>query len=114
MLLVATASPGSVFGFISIEVVTHFSGEGEGYIGELVVDECAEGTGIGRMLVARAERWAREQGFRILTLETGAANERARGFYNRLGFREEGVRLTKVLDGPSETAAGAASVLRDR
>jgi ribosomal protein S18 acetylase RimI-like enzyme len=40
--------------------------------------------------------WIR--GFRTLTLVTGAANSGARSFYDRLGFLEEEVRLTKLLN----------------
>jgi len=97
-LLVAVDERDRPEGFVSVEASTHFSGEREAYIGELVVDERREGRGIGRALVDAAEAWALARGYRTLTLETGAANHDARGFYARLGFLEEGVRLTKVLE----------------
>ncbi len=52
---------------------------------------------MGQALVAACEQWAREQGYAFLSLETGAANTRAIGFYHHLGFQEEDVRLVKVL-----------------
>lgn len=96
-LLVASDPTGEVLGFIGVSASEHFSGEPEGYIGELVVDERAEGRGIGQALVTKAETWARSRGFRTLTLDTGAANHRARRFYANRDYLEEGVRMTKVL-----------------
>jgi len=84
----------AVVGVISIRPRRHFTGELDGYIGELVVATPAARRGIGRSLVAAAETWAREQGLVNLTLHTGAANRSARAFYGALGFAEEEVRLT--------------------
>ena len=97
-LFVAEQPRDRVVGFISVESSKHFSGQCEASIGELVVDERCEGIGIGRLLVSAAERWAIEHGFDVITLVTGAANHEARRFYDRLGYREEEVRLTKILD----------------
>jgi ribosomal protein S18 acetylase RimI-like enzyme len=87
-----------VVGYVSVSSTEHFAGERDAYIGELIVDERFEGRGAGRLLVEAAEQWAREAGYRCITLHTGAANARARGFYARLGYTEEDVKLTKVLD----------------
>ncbi|MFI9589442.1 GNAT family N-acetyltransferase [Nonomuraea sp. NPDC052265] len=62
-----------------------------------VAPEAVRG-GLGRRLMAAAEEWARDQGLRHVTLETGAANTTARRFYAALGYTEEGVRLTRSLD----------------
>lgn len=96
-VFVAEVSQGEIVGFISVGRLTHFSGEPRAYIGELVVDEAAERHGVGRQLVAAAESWAREQGYRLIALDTGAANARSRGFYARLGYQEEQVTLVKEL-----------------
>lgn len=87
-----------VVGFVSASTREHWSGDLDAYIGELVVDRAAEGRGVGRALVAAVENWAVGRGLTRLTLETGAANAPARSFYRRLGFAEEDVRLTRVLD----------------
>lgn len=70
----------------------------DAYVGELVVSAPHERRGIGRALMARAERWARDRGLAHLTIETGAANLAAREFYTRLGNVEEDVRLTRELN----------------
>src|ERR1700678_3697624 len=86
-----------VAGVITIRPSTHFTGERDGYIGELVVAERDSRRGIGRALVAAADAWASDHGLRNLTLHTGAFNAGARAFYAALGFAEEEVRLTRPL-----------------
>jgi len=96
----ALSADGDVVGVLSIRPSRHFTGEHDGYIGELVVAEHAGRRGIGRSLVAAAEAWARDHGLAHLTLHTGAYNTSARAFYAALGFAEEEVRLTRqVLPG---------------
>ncbi|MET8869934.1 GNAT family N-acetyltransferase [Nonomuraea sp. NPDC004580] len=87
-----------VVGVVSVNTQDHFTGTPEAYVGELAVAAHAARMGVGRRLVAAAEEWARGQGVRHLSLETAAGNASARGFYAALGFREEAVRLTRVLD----------------
>ncbi len=88
---------GNVVGFVSLSTSRHFAGEVDADIGELVVDAAHTGRGLGRALVAVAERAAIERGHRCITLTTGAANERARTFYADLGYQPEDVSFTKVL-----------------
>ncbi len=96
-VLVAEDTQGRCLGFVSVSRQRHFTGEEQAYIGELVVAEEAEGQGVGRVLVAGAEAWGREQGYRLIALQTGMANRHARGFYERLGYDEEDVTLVKGL-----------------
>lgn len=84
-------------GFASISHAKNFTGEPQAYLGELVVREDAEGHGIGNALIKACEEWSRNQGYPILVLDTGTANEHARRFYQHLGFQEESVRLVKQL-----------------
>ena len=88
---------GVVVGFVHAGERAHFSGERDGYVGELAVAEHAARRGVGRALLAAAERWAAGRGLRRLTLETGAANGTARAFYAALGYQEEDVRLSRDL-----------------
>ncbi|WP_345565767.1 GNAT family N-acetyltransferase [Nonomuraea rosea] len=87
-----------VVGVVSVNRQQHFTGVTDAYVGELAVDPRVVRGGVGRMLMAAAEGWARRQGLRHLTLETGAANITARRFYAALGYREEGVRLTRPIE----------------
>jgi GNAT superfamily N-acetyltransferase len=65
-----------------------------GEFGMLVTDPEHRGTGIGRRLVAHAERWARRQGLELMQLEllvprtwAHPVKEFLRGWYQRLGYR---------------------------
>ncbi|MBM2613971.1 GNAT family N-acetyltransferase [Actinoplanes sp. LDG1-06] len=86
-----------VVGLVSVAERRHFAGELDAYVGELVVDAGHEGQGVGSLLMRAAEDWGRRRGLGRLVLETGAANRRARAFYDRLGYVEEDVRLSKPL-----------------
>lgn len=94
--LVATVDD-RVVGFVSLSTTTHFTGEIDAYIGELMVDEAFAGRGVGRALVEAVEQAAVEQRFQRISLTTGAANDGALAFYDRLGYRAEDVNLVKVL-----------------
>lgn len=96
LVLVAELS-GAVVGFVTAVERRHWSGARDAYIGELVVDATVEGQGIGRSLLDGVRDWARHRGIGAITLETGAANVRARAFYAAAGFADEDVRLTQVL-----------------
>lgn len=58
----------------------------EAVVQALVVDAAARGTGLGRLLMEAAERWAAEQGFASVVLGTNVEREDARAFYARLGY----------------------------
>ena len=88
---------GECVGFVSVARDVHFTGDEQAYVGELAVAEGLEGMGIGRALMAQAEAWAARQGLRFVVLDTGAANDRARRFYERLGYAEESIKLVKVV-----------------
>jgi ribosomal protein S18 acetylase RimI-like enzyme len=96
ILLVAESDSGCA-GFVTVERQQHWAGITQAYIGELVVAETAEGSGVGRALLTAAEDWARAHDCTTVALDTGADNLRARGFYQRLGYIEESVRLVKPL-----------------
>jgi GNAT superfamily N-acetyltransferase len=97
VIFVAEDELGERLGFATVSHSTHFTGEGQAYVGELATAEAAEGRGVGKALALACEQWAREQGYRILALATGAANERALGFYRHLGFLDEDVTLVRLL-----------------
>jgi ribosomal protein S18 acetylase RimI-like enzyme len=95
-VLVAIDKTG-VAGVITISEQCHFTGEIDGYIGELAVASHAVRRGIGRALITEAQDWAQNRRLRHLTLHTGIANIPARHFYAAMGFHEEAIRLTLPL-----------------
>ncbi|OEE58592.1 hypothetical protein A1OK_15160 [Enterovibrio norvegicus FF-454] len=66
-------------------------------IGTIVVSDEYQNVGIGKQLLAKAERWAKEQGVSEIRLEVMEFNEAARGFYDKLGFRTQSRVLSKTI-----------------
>jgi GNAT superfamily N-acetyltransferase len=95
---------GFIIGFVSVSVEDHWCGEKDAWIGELMVDERFEREGVGRSLIAQAEKWATLRGLRHMRLTTGAANYGAHAFYERLGYGLNEVTLTRVL--PADNGTG--------
>jgi len=86
-----------IVGLVTVRESEHFSGQVDAYVSELAVAHGWEGHGIARRLMRSAEDWAVARGLPFLSLDTGAANEPARGLYASLGFRPEAVRLVKPV-----------------
>jgi GNAT superfamily N-acetyltransferase len=49
-----------------------------------------QGSGIGRMLLQRAERWAKDSGFMELAMDTAEQATHLVELYTRLGYRHVG------------------------
>jgi ribosomal protein S18 acetylase RimI-like enzyme len=75
-----------------------FTGEAVGYVSVVVVAPDAAGSGVGRRLMVAAEDWVRQQDCALITLEVFATNAVARAIYERLGYREQTLKLAKRLD----------------
>lgn len=71
-------------------------------IGGLVVDQKCRGEGIGRKLMAAAEKWATQQGISLIRLRSNAIRLEAHQFYHQLGYLQEKTQyvFTKKLVGP--------------
>lgn len=96
---------GEVVGFVCASERSHFTGEVDTYIGELVVAKNAEGSGIGRALVEAAEDWGRSRGRRRVAVDTGAANGPASQFYAALGYEEEDITVSRAIDSQASDPA---------
>lgn len=64
---------------------------------DLCVEEASRSRGIGRMLLAGAERIAREAGRSALLIGVVVGNDRALGLYESAGFRRQAIELLKPL-----------------
>jgi ribosomal protein S18 acetylase RimI-like enzyme len=104
VFVAVSAGDGEMAGLVSVTERTHYTGEVDAYIGELVTDAAFEGQGAARALVAAAEAWAAARDLTRITLETGAGNTRARRFYALAGFAEEDLLLSKPVRPGSEGA----------
>lgn len=89
---------GTPLGFVSLRTdPDYFSGEPVGHVTDIVVARPGEGRGVGRALLAAAERWAEGRGYPWLTLHVFAGNDRARRVYEQAGYRVEWTRMLKPL-----------------
>jgi ribosomal protein S18 acetylase RimI-like enzyme len=89
---------GQKLGFIQLgEEKEFFSGEAHGYIANLAIAKEAEGKGVGKALMNAAEVWAKECGYRYLSLYVFGTNKHARAFYEKLGYNEDSLELTKMV-----------------
>jgi GNAT superfamily N-acetyltransferase len=98
-LLIAEDEKHTPAGFIYLTTeADFFSGEKKGFISDLVVASQYEGQGVGRLLLAVAEDWSKEKGYRLLMLNVFAENERARRTYEKAGFEPEVVKYWKLVE----------------
>ncbi len=69
-----------------------------GYVSELFVDKAHRGAGIGRALLAEAERLTRARGLDRLLIGVVTGNDRAEETYRRAGFAPYTREMLKRLD----------------
>jgi ribosomal protein S18 acetylase RimI-like enzyme len=78
-----------------VAVVTQQPGRArEWHLVSMWVSPQVRGSGVADGLVAAVTAHARAAGVSTVTLWVAAGNDRARGFYERMGFRPTGVRQT--------------------
>ena len=100
-IFIAEDETGKLAGFLHLQIQTdYFNGTKVAYISDIAVDSAFEGQGVGRILLDKAEEWAREQGCSLLTLYVFSNNSRARKVYEKLGFKEEVTKYVKPLSRP--------------
>lgn len=87
VIFVAENNLGEISGWADIFVMRTIGADPRAEIAGLVVDESRRSHGIGRLLMARAEEWAREKGCAAVTLRSNVIRERAHTFYERLGYQ---------------------------
>ncbi|MEP6995547.1 MAG: GNAT family N-acetyltransferase [Acidobacteriota bacterium] len=85
-----------VVAWLQISLPRIFESPRQAEIAGLVVDEDVRGRGIGRALVAEAQRWARERKCSALRVRSNVVRERAHRFYRGLGFEE--IKTQRVFE----------------
>jgi GNAT superfamily N-acetyltransferase len=97
-LLVAEAEPEHPLGYVFCSTrEDYFTHERHAHVEVLAVEPAAQGKGIGRLLMGAAEAWARSRGYRRITLNVFAQNDRARQVYQHFGYQPETVHYLKEL-----------------
>jgi GNAT superfamily N-acetyltransferase len=75
-----------VAGFVGVQVLRTLEADQRVEVTALVVLEEFRSQGVGKLLMARAEDWARSQGCTVIGLRSNVIRERAHSFYQRLGY----------------------------
>lgn len=96
--LLVAESNGRVEGWIQVSLPRIFETPRQAEIAGLIVDERARGAGLGRELLAAAEKWARAQGCRAIRVRSNVVRGRAHAFYEREGF--VAIKTQRVFEKP--------------
>ena len=98
-IFIAEDEEGQSLGFIHLQSGSdYYNKEEHGHISDIIIAPEAEGRGIGRILIERAEEWAHTKGYRSLSLSVFTQNQRAREVYKRMGFGEDIIKYVKMLE----------------
>lgn len=98
IVLVAEHDAHGVVGLALVRLQPEFMSKAPGaHLEAIGVAPVADGHGLGRRLLAEAERAALEAGALSMTLHVFANNERARSVYERTGYEGELLRYVKHL-----------------
>ncbi len=87
IVFVAERKGGQLAGYVDAFLFRTVASSVRAEIAGLVVEEASRSQNIGRMLMARAEDWAREKGCSECGLRSNVIREGAHRFYENLGYR---------------------------
>src|SRR5580704_16939244 len=75
----------------------------EAVVQALVVDQASRGSGVGKIMMTAAEKWAEDRGFTSVTLASHVSRSDAHAFFESIGYRREGTShlFRKTLNKPS-------------
>ncbi len=97
-VFIAEDEAGNRVGFLHLTMQTdYYTGEQHAHITDIVVIKSAEGTGVGRQLMQKADDWAREKNARWITLNVFEDNKHAQAQYEKRGFKKEWTKYLKEL-----------------
>ena len=90
---------GEVVGWIHVQMSHHLQADSRAEIGGLVVSSEERSRGIGRRLVAVAEKWALQRELKSIVVRSRATREAAHRFYLREGYTQTKTSavFTKIL-----------------
>lgn len=86
IVLVAELPSGEIAGFSQFVHQRLIEADPRAEVAALVVDESLRGRGVGRLLLAHGEQWARERGCKFVNLRSNVIRAAAHSFYERLGY----------------------------
>jgi GNAT superfamily N-acetyltransferase len=97
-VLIAEDAAGVPLGFIHlVDERDYYLQSTCGHVADIVVSPEARGRGVGRALLAAAEEWSRDRGYRLLTLNVFVENRGPQALYEATGFKAEVIKYVKAL-----------------
>ncbi|MEP6682643.1 MAG: GNAT family N-acetyltransferase [Parafilimonas sp.] len=85
-------------GFLRVNMQEdYFTGEQHAHVNDIVVTADAEGKGAGKLLLAKADEWAKQKNARWITLNVFDENFRARKVYEKAGYNIEWIKYLKEI-----------------
>lgn len=100
--LFVASDDGVVVGTLTLVVFSIPTGL-RAYIEDVVVDESARGTGVGKALTNAAVNEARARGVRSIDLTSRPSREAANALYQKLGFERRDTNVFRFLVEPAES-----------
>lgn len=85
-MVVAELPSGEIAGFAQFIHQRLIESDPRVEVAALVVDESLRGHGVGRVLLAHGERWARERDCSSVNLRSNVIRAAAHAFYERAGY----------------------------
>jgi GNAT superfamily N-acetyltransferase len=86
VVFVAEDGAGRVVGWAHTYALHFVGSDLRAEVAGLVVDDSCRGAGVGKVLMARIEDWAREKGLTAVTLRSNVIRDPAHKFYEKLGY----------------------------
>jgi len=77
--------------------VDYFTKKKQGYISAIAITEDCEGEGVGKLLLKKAEEWAKQKGYSELVLQVFSENEKAINLYKQNGYESDCIVMVKEL-----------------
>jgi ribosomal protein S18 acetylase RimI-like enzyme len=97
-MFIAEDESNSPLGFIRVNMQTdYFTGEEHAHVNDIVVTAEAEGKGAGKLLLKKADEWAKAKNARWITLNVFNENYRARKVYEKAGYKTEWIKYLKEI-----------------
>ena len=86
-LFVAVSPEKNILGWIHVLMSYRLVVDPFAELGGLVVADAYRGRGIGKLLLTRAEEWARERGINFFRIRARSTREGAHHFYIKMGYQ---------------------------
>jgi ribosomal protein S18 acetylase RimI-like enzyme len=98
VVFIAEDESNNPLGFVRVNMQTdYFTGEEHAHVNDIVVTAAAEGKGAGKLLLKKADEWAKEKNVRWITLNVFDENFRARDVYEKAGYKKEWIKYLKQI-----------------